>query len=186
MWRITLKPTPQNLAFNYSIWEQRCTIGTSYCNIYRGDAPDNLQLLTTVNAGVYSFVDATPPPPPFFYQIEIVNPSGCTPTFKDRSYGSSFSNLYGSQQLYTSIGELEKAAALQVLYNSKGETVVQWNEKNFAANQVKVIDLAGRLVYSTTVTNSKETILPNHIASGMYVVELIAGKQSARSKAYIR
>jgi hypothetical protein len=72
-------------------------------NIYRGTAANGLQFLTSISSGNNSYTDVSPPTNQVYYQVEAVNPNGCSPS-RATDYSSSKSNII--QTFSNSINEV--------------------------------------------------------------------------------
>ncbi|MBN4051348.1 T9SS type A sorting domain-containing protein [bacterium AH-315-M05] len=76
------------------IWDSYVGFPVSAYRILRGTAPDNLSPIYFADSSINAYSDACfPPSAVLYYKIEVVHPTGCTATFPDTYYSSSFSNL---------------------------------------------------------------------------------------------
>lgn len=152
------------------IWTPYEGFNYSTYYIYRGPSLSQLSLLYQTSSVNTSYTDLTPPAPPVYYQVEVVNPAGCVPTAKTTSYSSSRSNLLqlnsigiketlgGNEKLISYYEEGTGRNMLRVISSGKNKNVV-------------VYDITGRKVFETQ-TEAEFIALPANLAPGGYIAAL--------------
>jgi len=72
------------------IWNHYEGFAFGTYNIYRGSDSTNMTLLSSIASTFNSYTDIAPPTGLLYYQIEVINPAGCTP---NKTWSSSRSNI---------------------------------------------------------------------------------------------
>lgn len=161
------------------------TFGTY--NIYRGTAPNNITLLTSIASGNNSYTDLTPPNGQIYYQIEVVNPNSCNPTQKVMTnYSSSRSNI--ETVMSTSIeGYQDVLNSIQVMPNPfQNEVTIHIGKVNSKEFNLTVTDILGKTVCSKTDHNPVQTINLSDLNNGVYYVIITDSDGHRYSKKLIK
>lgn len=143
--------------------------------IYRGTNSGTLQQIATISSGNSSYTDLNPPAGVLYYQIEIVNPAGCTPTAKTDGYGSSRSNI--AQTLPNGIVFNDAIGNVNVYPNpTEGNFVISVTSREAKQVDVRITDMLGQQLYNDkwllTANENKRSYNLN-LASGTYMVSII-------------
>ncbi len=155
-------------------------------NIYRGSSLLNMQLLTQVSSGTFSYTDLIPPAPPLYYEIEVVNPQGCVPTAKTDDYSSSLSNIIQLNALSIEENKPDIISVYSYVNDANGQTVLHINFSKQPSGILKVYDVSGREVFAVNNVNTTEIQLPNTLSSGVYVADINTGNYNMKSKVLVR
>ncbi|MES2622349.1 MAG: T9SS sorting signal type C domain-containing protein [Bacteroidota bacterium] len=163
-------------------------VGFSYpsFNIYRGSSSGNLQQIASVSSATFSYTDLTPPAPPLFYQIEVVNPNGCVPTAKNLDYSSSLSNVIQLNTVSIQEKTPDVVSVFHYYNESSEENIVHINYSKQPMGTLTLYDVSGRLVFELDKINTTEVYLPSNLSKGIYIVQVKTENSQGRSKIYLR
>jgi len=154
-----------NLAWNgYS--------GFSYATfyIYRGSAPNNLQILDSVSANTFSYSDYNPVNGYNFYKVTVKNPTGCSPDGGVTIYYQARSN--NPYANVTGIDEITSNALLSVYPNPfTSSSILQLNTQLKNA-EVVIYDMVGKEIMRRKLTGDRMEIEKGSLESGVYFVRV--------------
>lgn len=167
------------------IWNSYIGFNSGFYNIFRGSSIQNMQQIAQVASTNLSYTDIFPSTPPYIYQIEVVNPQGCVPSFKVEDYSSSRSNIV--QINPTNIENKENGIVLYSYYSSyNGRNIVAWKGSYIKPIEFRLYDLAGKLVYTISNFESNEVVMPIGLYSSLYIAELSTKETVSRKIISIR
>ena len=155
-------------------------------NIYRGSSLLNMQLLTQVSSGTFSYTDLIPPAPPLYYEIEVVNPQGCVPTAKTDDYSSSLSNIIQLNALSIEENKPDIISVYSYVNDANGQTVLHINFSKQPSGSLKVYDVSGREVFAVDNVITTEIQLPNTLSKGVYIADVNTGSYNMKSKISVK
>ncbi len=147
---------------------------TSY-SIYRGTSKSNMQKITDISANFTSYTDEVVGT--VYYQIEINLPYSCNPqgimslkSGDDNRYYSTKSNIVCNDE--TTIVDAVNNIEVKIWPNPAKDYVdILW-EENAMVNQVLVLDMYGKTIYSQQVNDRNARLDISSLANGMYVIQL--------------
>jgi len=159
------------------IWSQYEGINYGSYNIYRGNSPNSMNLLTSIQSNLNSYTDLTPPIGNVYYQIEIVNPNNCNPT-KQINYSSARSNFVSNAS-----GSVEELTNSVILYpNPAQESLTLESEISF--DRFRIVDGLGREILNGKAdgkADGKSTVISiNQLSNGQYFLEIPELNKSIR------
>ena len=152
------------------IWSHYEGISFSSYNIYRGSSSTTMGLLTAIASNLNSYTDVNPPTGNLFYQIEVVNPQGCTPSQKTNSYSSSLSNI-------ADINNIGFAFIYNTKYNvfpnpTNSQLTIQ-STKKLSNTTIKLYNITGQLItQKTNLSGDNFTVDLADYAKGIYIFEI--------------
>ncbi len=155
-------------------------------NIYRGSSQANMTQLAQVSSSTFSYTDLNPPVSPVFYQIEVINPQGCTPTAKTESYSSSRSNVILINSLGINAADKDDFKIISAFDDNTGKNMLKFNSTAEKNMNLKMFDYSGREVYRTDNINQSEIALPDFISRGIYIAEVAREQKNYRVKILVR
>jgi hypothetical protein len=156
------------------IWSHYEGINFGSYNIYRGTAPNNLTLLTSIQSNLNSYTDLVPPVGNVYYQIEIINPNSCSPT-KVVNYSSSKSNFVTNN----TNGLMENTSEYNVYPNPMNNllNVVTPAE----SNEVYILlDSQGRKILEGRLNGTENQINVKELTNGTYMLKIGEDKVPVR------
>ncbi len=162
------------------IWSHYEGIQFSSYNIYRGSSSTNMSLLTTIASNLNSYTDINPPSGNLYYQIEVVNAQGCTPSQKTDSYSSSKSNI-------ADVGTIGIANIYNSKYNvfpnpTTSQLTIQSSQKLFNAT-IKLYNITGQIIIQkTNLSGDNFSFDLAEYAKGIYILEINGGEGLERVK----
>ncbi len=162
------------------IWSHYEGIQFSSYNIYRGSSSTTISLLTTIASNLNSYTDINPPSGNLFYQIEVVNPQGCTPSQKTYSYSSSKSNI-------ADVGTIGIANLSNTQYtifpNPTTSQLTIQSSKKLSNTTIKLYNITGQIIIQkTNLSGDNFTIDLAEYAKGIYILEIDSGEGVERVK----
>ena len=146
------------------IWSHYEGLSFGSYNIYRGSAPNNLTLLTSIQSTLNSYTDLTPPVGDVYYQIEIVNPNNCNPT-KVVNYSSSKSNVVTN----AAIGLTELHSNI-ILYPNPTENFVTVEGDFQTIKNYIILDGIGKKISSGSISIDSNQIDLSEFSKGAYLI----------------
>jgi hypothetical protein len=159
------------------IWNAYAGFSYSSFNIYRGSSISNLQLISTVSSGNFSYTDLTPPAPPVYYAVEVVNSNGCAPT-RTSNYNSSLSNVINITQ--TGINDVSVREYAVSYYADE----IHFSQIANSPVDITLYDMSGRVVMKQNNWLGSSLVV-DAIASGVYVVAIQNNTMSVSRKVLI-
>lgn len=152
------------------IWSHYEGIQFSSYNIYRGSSNTNMSLLTTIASNLNSYTDVNPPAGNLYYQIEVVNSLGCTPSQKTNSFSSSLSNIadvgtIGINNIYNT--------KYTVFPNPTNSQLTIQSSKKLSNATIKLYNITGQLIIQKTNVSGDNFIIDlSDYAKGIYILEI--------------
>ena len=147
-------------------------------NIYRGTTPTNMTLLTSLASTNFSYTDLSPPPGLVYYQIEAVNPNGCTPMARTYSYSSTRSNIVDDAGLITiGINALAITNDFTLYPNpTTDEISILFKQVNGISSKIiEIMDITGRIIISKQIIVNNgdiEKVNLSELSHGVYMVKI--------------
>jgi hypothetical protein len=137
-------------------------------NIYRGDSPGNLTLLSTIASNLNSYTDITPPDGVYYYVIEVEGIS-CDPS---RDVIVSRSNV-----VYIAPNSIAQANAsiLSVYPIPASDELHLALSSDVLGNDVVLTSTTGAIVVQQKITSEKMSLSLDACASGFYILQLRDG-----------
>jgi hypothetical protein len=150
------------------IWSHYEGINFGSYNIYRGTSSGNMTLLTTIQSNLNSYTDLAPPSGAVYYQIEIVNPTNCTPT-KSTNYSSSKSNIATND-----LNAIEEFSSefISVYPNPTSSDVTIEITKGLIGEEFNITDYSGRILKTGNFDSSKQKIDFSDFSNGVYFIQI--------------
>lgn len=146
------------------IWSHYEGFAFGSYNIYRGTAPDNMELLTTIASNLNSYTDLLPLTNGY-YMIEVEGVS-CDPS---RSVQTSQSNIIN----YAFIGVQENGEdALAVYPNPASDQVILICSTDLVGLDFQVYNTFGQLVDQQRISSTKTVIQLDAFAPGHYCIKV--------------
>jgi hypothetical protein len=146
-------------------------------NIYRGTTATGMTLLTSLASTNSSYTDLTPPAGLVYYQIEAVNPSGCSPTTRSINYSVTRSNIV-DDGLTTGMNAF-MANDLFTLYPNPATdelNILFTTVNGTSVKTVDLIDMMGRTVLAKRFTvagsGDLERLNVGELRQGIYFVKV--------------
>ncbi|MES2620369.1 MAG: hypothetical protein V4615_05910 [Bacteroidota bacterium] len=155
-------------------------------NIYRGTSSSNMTLLAQVSSSTLSYTDLSPPAPPVYYQIEVINPAGCVPSAKTASFSSSLSNVININALGISATDKDEFKVTALYDDNSGKNMLRFSSATEMPLNVKLFDCSGREIFRTDRISQPDLALPDYIVRGVYVAEVARESKSYHIKVLIR
>jgi len=143
-----------NLIWNH--YEGFVPLNNSY-NIWRYIGGKS-EIIDAIPSNLNSYTDMTPPDGNVWYVVEAVHPSGCTPTLKAGTLNSSRSNR--QSKLKTGVkNEFTEVTNLNVYPNpGTGLFNISLDLPEKGEVDVKIFDLAGKIVYVNKIPGELNTL----------------------------
>lgn len=162
------------------IWSHYEGIQFSSYNIYRGSSSTTMALLTAIASNLNSYTDINPPSGNLFYQIEVVNPQGCTPSQKTNSYSSSKSNIADVSNIgFANINNTKYSIFPNPTNN---QFTIQSNRKLLNAT-IKLYNITGQIIIQKTNLSGDNFVVDlSDYAKGIYILEIGGGEAVERVK----
>ncbi len=150
------------------IWSHYEGINFGSYNIYRGTSSSNMTLLTTIQSNLNSYTDLAPPTGAVYYQIEIVNPTNCTPT-KSTNYSSSKSNIATND-----LNNIEEFSSefISVYPNPTSSDLTIEITKGLMGEEFTITDFYGRILKTGTFDSSKQKVDFADFSNGVYFIQI--------------
>ena len=150
------------------IWSHYDGINFGSYNIYRGTSSSNMTLLTTIQSNLNSYTDLAPPSGAVYYQIEIVNPTNCTPT-KSTNYSSSKSNIATND-----LNNIEEFSSefISVYPNPTSSDLTIEITKGLMGEEFTITDFYGRILKTGTFDSSKQKVDFADFSNGVYFIQI--------------
>jgi hypothetical protein len=150
------------------IWSHYEGINFGSYNIYRGTSSSNITLLTTIQSNLNSYTDLAPPSGAVYYQIEIINPTNCTPT-KSTNYSSSKSNIATND-----LNNIEEFSSefISVYPNPTSSDFTVEITKGLIGEQFTITDYSGRILKTGNFDSSKQKIDFSDFSNGVYFIQI--------------
>lgn len=156
------------------IWSEYKGISFPTYEIYRGDQPDNLQLLTQVPSTVTAFKDTDIPLwGIIWYQIGMYNPEGCNPQKKSGTdFSYSRSNIEPVQN--TALKEIMMEHNPFILYPDPAENELYFRCSKTFSNPIhyKIYDMRGLNVLEGLIPQVRNNIDISSLPAGLFLIEL--------------
>jgi hypothetical protein len=155
------------------IWSEYKGIAFPAYEIYRGDQPESMQLLTQVPSTVTAYKDTDPPLGTIWYQIGMSNPAGCNPGKKAAmDYSSSRSNIEQVQN--TSTPEvIDENQPFKIYPNPAGNNLKISFSKTYSDPVFyRIYNSIGIDVLEGIIHPGKNNIDISSLTGGIYVIEL--------------
>ncbi|MES2558127.1 MAG: T9SS type A sorting domain-containing protein [Bacteroidota bacterium] len=140
-------------------------------DIYRGNSPGNLSLITSVQAGVSTYKDIEAPEEQTFYMVSTKPGSSCDSAGK---YLSSQSNVVFAKK--TGLSEVKLSQMLAVVPNPVTD-ILTIESRVGQSVSMKVFDAMGRAVFNTELHRTHSQLNVSHFSSGFYTIEFRSGDQ---------
>lgn len=155
------------------IWSEYKGIAFPTYEIYRGNQPDSMKLLTQVPSTVTAFKDSDPPLGTIWYQIGMSNPAGCDPEKKAvLDFSSSMSNMEQVQN--TSIPEVKFENKPFIMYPNPAENELYFRFSKTYTDPLhyKIYNSTGRNVLEGFIHPGKNSIDISSLPRGIFIMEL--------------
>jgi hypothetical protein len=134
-------------------------------NIYRGDAANNLALLTTIASNLNSYTDLNPLAGPTFYVIEVEGIS-CEPT---REVVFSRSNVIA----LSTENIAESIASNMAVFPNPTSGMISINLfEQFSGKSIVLTSITGERLFESNVNNTSFQLNMEEYASGIYLLQL--------------
>jgi hypothetical protein len=155
------------------IWSEYKGIAFPAYEIYRGNQPNSMELLTQVPSTVTAYKDSDPPLGIIWYQIVMSNPAGCNPEKKaGMDFSSSRSNMEQVQN--TSIPEVTFENKPFIMYPNPAEKVLYFRFSKTYTDPLyyKIYNSTGINVLEGLIHSGNNSIDISSLSSGIFVMEL--------------
>lgn len=163
-------------------WNQYEGLPILTYNIYRGQTPENVTLLTSLPSNIVSFTDNFPILGVNYYYVEAVLPDSCTP-FRDGLTGS-LSNY--TSQLISSVNQYDVNNSVNVFPNpNNGSFIIESNIPENGKLRIEVRNIIGQLLYAQDDNAAKGIYRKNidmDLAKGIYLITLQTNEGSVTKK----
>lgn len=166
------------------IWNHYEGITYNSYNIYRASGnKKTMTLLTSLSGSLNSFTDLTPPTGNVYYQIEVVNTSGCTPGKKE-SYSASRSNIATNEVV--GIEEGLESNDVRIYPNpNNGEFTVEIHRPIEKGARITLFNSLGQEVYGTILIGEKANLTLNGLTKGVYLLRVNSDDASTIRKVVV-
>jgi hypothetical protein len=134
-------------------------------NIYRGDAANNLTLLTTIASNLSSYTDLNPLAGPTFYVIEVEGIS-CDPT-RDVVFSRSNVITLSTENIEESI-----ASKMAVFPNPTSGMININLFENISGKSIILTGITGERLFESNVNNTSFQLNMHEYAAGIYLLQL--------------
>ncbi len=144
-------------------------------NIYRGDAPDAMELIATISGNFSSYTDFGANGGGVYYKAEVVSPNPCSPENMlngINSFGSTTSNI--ASNILTAISDREENQNKLVVYPVPANQFVnvEFTDAIQGTAKIEVINQLGQVVKTSEITvNNQESVIRLDVSdlnNGMY------------------
>ena len=155
------------------IWSEYKGIAFSAYEIYRGNQPDSMKLLTQVPSTVTAYKDSDPPSGTIWYQIGMSNPAGCNPEKKAvMGFSSSRSNMEQVQN--TSMPEVMFENKPFIIYPNPAENNLYISFSRTSADPVfyKIYNTIGINVLEGWIHSENNNIDISSLPGGVFIMEI--------------
>ena len=143
--------------------------------LYRGTAPETLELIATMPSTLTSMTDFEALEGPLFYQIEMVMDGSCQLFTRDNTaYTGARSNIVYNG--VTSITSYDGSDL--ILYPNPTTSIVTIHLNPETCNhplEIQLFDVYGRKLQNVSVTGENTQIDLSHYSTGVYIVKLVNG-----------
>jgi hypothetical protein len=147
------------------IWSHYEGFGFGTYTIYRGDAPGNMTLLTSIASNLNSYTDNTPLPGTAYYVIEIEGIS-CDPTRELVFSRSNIIELNASSILETG------TTSFQLFPNPTTDKFNLLVTQDLLDSSIKVHNMVGQVMVETIITQLQSEFNTESWAPGVYSIEI--------------
>jgi hypothetical protein len=147
------------------IWSHYEGFGFGTYTIYRGDAPGNMTLLTSIASNLNSYTDNTPLPGTAYYVIEIEGIS-CDPTRELVFSRSNIIELNASSILETG------TTRFQLFPNPTSDKFNLLVTQDLLDSSIKVHNMVGQVMVETIITQLQSEFNTESWAPGVYSIEI--------------
>ena len=157
------------------IWSPYLGFQVQSYNIYRGDAPDAMELIATISGNFTSYTDFGSTGGGVYYMVEVVSPNPCSPGNMlngINSFGSTTSNV--ASNILTAIADREENQNKLVVYPvpASQSVTVKFTDAIQGTAKIEVINQLGQVVKTSEITvNNQESIFRLDVSdlnNGMY------------------
>jgi len=150
---LTISPGVGN-AWNL-IWSPYLGFEVQSYNIYRGDAPDAMELIATISGNFTSYTDFGSTGGGVYYMVEVVSPNPCSPQNQQNgfnSFGSTTSNV--ASNILTAIADNQENQNKLVVYPipANQSVNVKFTDEFQGKVQIEVINQLGQVVKTAETT----------------------------------
>ena len=155
------------------IWSEYKGIAFPTYQIYRGNRPDSLTLLTQVPSTVTAYKDTDPPSGILWYQIGMSNPDGCQPDKKAGvNFSSSRSNMEQVQN--TSVPDIIFGNKPFMIFPNPAEKEIYFRFSKTYTDPLlyKIYNFAGINILEGLFHPGKNSIDISSLPAGIFVIEL--------------
>lgn len=150
------------------IWNHYEGFGFPSYNIYRGTDPSNISLLTTIASNLNSYTDLSPPGgASIYYQIEVVNSSGCDP-LKATDYGVSRSNIATVEV----VNNIELTTDQISISPNPTTNLITIQSQSVLNHKFKIYDQQGREVMNGKLTGVNTEVSLGKLSRGTYTIKI--------------
>ena len=165
------------------IWDLYEGFEFSTYDIWRFTSANGWELLESVSSNITSYTDFSPPFENLFYVVEVIHPTGCTPTeLKAGTLNSSRSNRQSKlQEGNTSVAFGQVADGKVNVYPTLTTGLVNIEWKEMAGNHLtlEVNDLTGAVVFNRKFVHLAGTDFAGQIdlsfaAKGFYLLRMVS------------
>lgn len=141
--------------------------------LYRGTAPETLELIATMPSTLTSMTDFDAPEGPLFYQIEMVMDGSCQLFTRDNTtYTGARSNIaYNGVAAITNFD----GSGLTLYPNpTTGIVTIRLNPETCNSTpEIQLFDICGRRLQSLSVSGENTQVDLSHYSTGVYIVKLV-------------
>lgn len=140
-------------------------------DIFRGNSPGNLKLVTSVQAGVSAYKDIEAPEGLTYYMVSTKPGNSCDSAGR---YLSSQSNIVFAKR--TGLSELKLSQLLDVSPNPVTD-VLTIQSRSGQSVSMKLYDAMGRLVFTNELHKTLSQINMGQLSDGFYTLEFKSGNE---------
>jgi hypothetical protein len=147
------------------------------CYIYRGLTDNTLQKIDSISTSNTSYTDINPPGGVLYYEVGILNPSGCSPSRSIDGYSWSLSNV--ASTISAGIDEL-KEEQLRIYPNPvQDRLTIQLN--NMQPEHISIFNVNGSKVYEEKYQAGGQVDVST-FCSGIYFLQINTATIVSRQK----
>jgi hypothetical protein len=145
--------------------------------IYRGESLENLEIIDSIGANYFTYIDNNPPEGLLFYQVAGVNPDGCFPakmkkSISSENYTLSFTNVEDNGD--TEISDINYLNRIKIYPNPfTNKTLIEFPNPNLDNYKLIITHISGKTVrIIESIKTNKVEFEKGVLSEGFYLIEL--------------
>jgi hypothetical protein len=157
------------------IWNGYEGFSHEYYNIWRGTSPNNLSLLTTTQARSFnSYNDLNAPAGTVYYRVSVGDGPSCNPSLRTTGEDSWISSNIATNAKVAVEATWDDLSVFPNPSQEGAQILVQSSDAG-TRYEVRVMDIAGRVVLTTNAEVGKAVSFGAQLVPGIYTIEAANG-----------